>query len=239
MLDFSRIEDYRENNRIEAKKALGGLPHSVWETYGAFANTLGGLILLGVEELKDKSFKAVDLPDPEGMVEEFWQIIDDRRRISANILVEDNVRIETVEGNRIIVVRVPRAPRKVRPILVDDVCYRRNGEGDYKCKPAEVRTLTRAAGLKEGWQLPVIEYLTDERAAPVSELAALLDMPEEHAYELLIGLVDIGLLVTVPRASDEEAASEETGAHVSDIDTVLFKLRERPVVGKPEGGNTF
>ena len=239
MLDFSRIEDYRENNRIEAKKALGGLPHSVWEPYGAFANTLGGLILLGVEELKDKSFRAVDLPDPEGMVEEFWQIIDDRRRISANILVEDNVRIETVEGNRIIVVRVPRAPRKVRPILVDDVCYRRNGEGDYKCKPAEVRTLTRAAGLKEGWQLPVIEYLTDERAAPVSELAALLDMPEEHAYELLMGLVDIGLLVTVPRASDKEAASSETGAHVSDIDTVLFKLRERPVVGKPEGGNTF
>ena len=26
MLDFSRLEQYRENNRIEAKKALGGLP---------------------------------------------------------------------------------------------------------------------------------------------------------------------------------------------------------------------
>ena len=63
MLDFDAIGKYRENNRIEAKKAVGGFPHSLWETYSAFANTIGGVILLGVVEGPDKTFHPVRLPD--------------------------------------------------------------------------------------------------------------------------------------------------------------------------------
>ena len=77
MIDLNNIEKYRENNRIEAKKATGGLPKSLWETYSSFANTLGGIILLGVEEYRDKSLHPVNLPDPDELIEEFWEIAND------------------------------------------------------------------------------------------------------------------------------------------------------------------
>ena len=73
--DLEFLSEYREDNRIEAKRAQGGLPHSLWETYSAFANTLGGVILLGVAEAKDGSLYSVPLLDPEELVEEFWSIV--------------------------------------------------------------------------------------------------------------------------------------------------------------------
>ena len=85
MIDFSNLEKYRENNRIEAKKALGGLPRSVWETYSAFANTHGGIILLGVEEWADKSLHTVDLPDPDRLIKEFWDIANNPNKTSVNV----------------------------------------------------------------------------------------------------------------------------------------------------------
>ena len=115
MIDFNHIKLYRENNRIEAKKALGGLPESIWETYSAFANTMGGIILLGVEEKRDGSFHPIDLPSPEWIIADFWDIINDPRRVNTNILKNENVTVEEIEGKHIIAIRVPQALRLQSP----------------------------------------------------------------------------------------------------------------------------
>ena len=55
--DLSQFDEYREDNRREVKKAEGGLPVSLWDTYSSFANCYGGVIILGVKENKDGSWK--------------------------------------------------------------------------------------------------------------------------------------------------------------------------------------
>ena len=189
MIDLDRLEQYRENNRIEAKKAAGGLPHSIWETYSAFANTLGGLILLGVEEHADKSLHAIRLPDPEGLAEAFREAVNDPGNACVNILSEQDVAVEPVGGERIVVISVPRAKPGVRPVWVygdPKNCYRRNGEGDYKCTAEERDAMVRddaviaekmradaEKGRPEG-RGPIrktVAYLTEHPIAKTKEIA--------------------------------------------------------------------
>ena len=147
MLKWNNLEQYKESNRIEAKKAVGGLPRDLWETYSAFANTQGGVLLLGVEERADKSLYALDLPDPEKLVKEFWDIVNNRQKVSVNILTNKHVQIIEVDGHRIVAIDIPRANRMDKPIYIgaDPFAgsYRRNGEGDYHCTADEVRNMMR------------------------------------------------------------------------------------------------
>ena len=151
MIDFSKIEQYRENNRIEAKKALGGLPKSIWETYSAFANTYGGIILLGVEEWPDKSLHTVDLPDPDGLIKGFWDMVNNPNKASVNVLSSKDVFVQEVDGDHIVVIHVPRAERSYKPVYVDGNplnTYRRNGEGDYRCTKEEYQAMVRDAAVR-------------------------------------------------------------------------------------------
>ena len=154
MINIENVEKYMENNRIEAKRSLGGLPHSIWETYSAFANTLGGVILLGVEEYRDKTFHTVDLPNPEKLVEEFLSLLNDPKKVSKNILSREDVKIEQVGEHRIISITVPKGARHERPVYIDGSIYggtyRRGGEGDYKCTKDEVDIMIRDAATDTG-----------------------------------------------------------------------------------------
>jgi len=155
MLDFDNLQNYRENNRIEAKQALGGLPESIWETYSAFANADGGIILLGVEELPDKSLHALDLLDPQWLIDDFWTVINNPLMVSSNILTEENIQVHQTDGKTIIAITVPKAKNCEKPVYIENDpyrgSYRRSGEGDYRCTREEVDAMlaARNSGLEE------------------------------------------------------------------------------------------
>lgn len=154
MTDLSIFASLREGNSLEAKLARGGLPKSIWETYSAFANTSGGAILLGVREHKDHSLEPVGVPNPEELVQEFWNLVSNPQKASVNLLSSKDVTVESIDTPggpvSIVVIRVAPAPRQLRPVFVDgnplSGTYRRNGEGDYRCTKDEYEAMVRDAG---------------------------------------------------------------------------------------------
>ena len=87
--DLSQFDTYREDNRREVKKANGGLPNSLWDTYSAFANSYGGVIILGVREEKDGSWRTTGLQNAPRLYKEFWDTINNRKKVNINLLSED------------------------------------------------------------------------------------------------------------------------------------------------------
>jgi predicted HTH transcriptional regulator len=146
--DISKLSEYREHNQLEAKKAKGGFPGSFWETYSAFANTDGGIILLGVSEAKDGSLHPEDV-DVEKLQKDFWNMVNNRQKISANIVTQSMVKPEILDGKNILIIRIPRAERAARPVYVGmdpkSGTFRRNHEGDYHCSLDEISLMFRDA----------------------------------------------------------------------------------------------
>ena len=64
--DISALIEKGEAFHLECKKAQGDLPGSLWESYSAFCNTDGGVILLGVKEFEDKHFQFLGYSEKAG-----------------------------------------------------------------------------------------------------------------------------------------------------------------------------
>ena len=145
--NIKQFEHYREGNRLEVKRAKGGLPGSLWESYSAFANSSGGLIILGIDEKSDGSFEPSGLKDVERLKKDFWNTINNQNKVSVNLLSEDDLKCYEINGSVILSVSVPRANREFKPVYINgDIwngSYRRNGEGDYHCSKNEVRAMLR------------------------------------------------------------------------------------------------
>lgn len=149
IFDIKLFDNYKEDNRREVKKANGGLPKSLWETYSAFANCYGGVIILGVAEKENGFWNTTGLKvvEKEKILKAFWDTVNNSKKVSINLLNDNDVETYTINDDIIIVINVPMARREDKPVYINDNLfggtYRRNYEGDYCCTKLQVKSMLR------------------------------------------------------------------------------------------------
>ena len=174
-----------ENEEIEFKHAKGGFPKELWPTYSAFANTHGGMIVLGVKEETDGRLRlsGLSLEAVEKLKTIFWSSVRNRETISHCLQTNDDVQIVEVQGSFVLTIRVPQALRDQRPVyykrVADEGTYRRNDSGDFLCTAAEVRRMMADADLSRPADSRILKGFT----------WADIDLPSFEQYRRLFATV--------------------------------------------------
>jgi len=158
--DLLELIDIGENSELECKAAEMQLPKSIWETYSSFANTNGGTILLGIEEIGNQL--VVKGADVVKLQREFWDNVNNRQKVSSNILQNRDVFPFKVQGKPILQINVPRAMRQQKPVSVNANpyigTYKRNHEGDYRCSKEEVDAMIAESSNVERDGIVLLNY---------------------------------------------------------------------------------
>lgn len=135
-----------DDARIEVKAAAGGLPRSVWESVSAFANTAGGLIVLGLDE--DAGFVPAPKFDAKRIQAALLAGLDDAPGARPKVAPLPTYKIERAEVDGAPVVLVEIDPlsadeRKPAPCFVtaqglERGSYKRVGDADKHLTTYEV-----------------------------------------------------------------------------------------------------
>ena len=149
------LEDLREGWDFEAKLAAGQdgkgqVPKSLWETYSAMANTHGGVIALGVREEADGRLVVHGLHAVDKVERDLWNILANPEKVSCNLLGRGDVERCELGGKTVLVLHIPRANRRQRPVFINNNplrgTYVRGHEGDRHASEETIRRMFSDAG---------------------------------------------------------------------------------------------
>lgn len=119
MIDIASVIDKKERVNIEVKSAQGGIPKSVWETYSSFANTSGGVIILGIaENAETKELVPQGVNNARQLISDIWSTLNNNTKVNINILLDRHVYSLEYNGDEYVVIEVPRADRREKPVYV-------------------------------------------------------------------------------------------------------------------------
>lgn len=139
------LKKLKESNKIECKLAKKTFPKEALNTYSAFANTDGGILVLGMEENNGK-FIVSGIENSEKIKKEMFDILNNPEKVSKNIITDNMVKEISENGKSILTISIPKASYKDKPIHLNKnfrQAYKRNYEGDYRCSESEIKAMIR------------------------------------------------------------------------------------------------
>jgi ATP-dependent DNA helicase RecG len=183
---------------VEVKRASGGVPQSLAETMSAFANTRGGIIILGLDERA--GFAAVGVSDPAAVRDEVAGVA----RSKLTPALAPSIEIVPFEGAALVVVEIGALPLSQRPCYVTtrgvyNGAFIRVGDGDQRLTPYEIDRLRENAG-QPRWDEELVSQATtqDLDQGAVLRLIAAARRNSPQAFAGLTeqeSLVRLGVLV--------------------------------------------
>lgn len=138
---------FEEGVELEAKRASGQVPRNAWESISAFANTLGGVLVLGLVE-SDDGWTVEGISNPDRMIQDLHSSMRDGNKISCEVSGNGDIWKEEVANTHLVIVRVRAVPRRHKPVYINgnrDLAYVRRNEGDARCTDNELGRMRREA----------------------------------------------------------------------------------------------
>lgn len=146
---------------VEVKRAAGGLPQNVIETMSAFANSRGGIIILGLDERA--GFAPVGVSDPVAIRDELAGVA--RSKLTPALAPI----IDTVpfEGAILVLAEIEVLPPAQRPCYVTarglyNGAFVRVGDGDQRLTAYEIDRLRESPGQPRWDEEPVSQATTKD-----------------------------------------------------------------------------
>ncbi len=177
MFDLHTLDDLHllaETAELECKLAhgqdgKGEVPRDFWPTYSAMANAHGGVVLLGVRE-KNGVFSIAGIENPAKVRGDLFNTLNNRGKVSTNLLTDADVVEARIDGLTILVISVPVATRKQKPVFLNGQplgnTYRRLNDGDRHCDEEMVKRM-------------LAEQIEDERDARILTGYSMEDIDPE------------------------------------------------------------
>lgn len=141
-MELEKLLKLKEGSNIELKKARNQIPKSFWETYSAFANTDGGIVIFGVDE---NSEEVLGVSDAYKLRDDLFNNLNNPNKVSENIITNKDIKVvELDNGLQILIITIPEAPYNLKPIYLNGnpiEAYERLGEGDRKLSSEKYKAL--------------------------------------------------------------------------------------------------